>query len=131
MGTPVKIFQYKKVGRLSMTIAKRLHLKSADILLSPNAIIHLRNNHGKELNQIGMTPLDFVKFVVSNFNQVRKGTGDSYLLVVYHEKLSKISAIELKNIDGTDYWNVNTACPMRLDFIDKKPLLWQENAPLG
>lgn len=37
-----------KIGRISWTIARQAHIKSADIVISDNYLRHIANKHDKE-----------------------------------------------------------------------------------
>ena len=86
---------YIRVGRLKMNIAKAAHLKSADIYVSENYIKHIENKHHVELTKIGFTAFDFVTHICDKYNQIREGSDDSYLLVLYNEKLPYVASISL------------------------------------
>ncbi len=112
-----------------MTIARAIHQKSADIFVSENHLKHIGNKHANELRQIGLTAKDLVSYVCQNFNQIRKGSGNSILLVVYNAKLPFVAAIELNLGLRNEFWEVKTAEPRRTSAVDKKALLWQEAKP--
>lgn len=81
--------------------------------------------------QIGLSALDFVKYIVSNFNQIRTGQEHSLLLVVYNSELPKVAAISLNLSLNKDFWEIKTALPMRKAALDNRELLWsRERTPL-
>ena len=49
-----------KVGRLKLTIARKINRKCADIYLTPNYLKHIERRHKKELEKIGLSAIDFV-----------------------------------------------------------------------
>ena len=114
----------KKIGRLGQSIARQIHKKCANIYITNDHIVHISNVHKKELEQIGMSAFDYVKFVVDNYNQIRQGSADSLLLVVYNDKLSHTAAIALNYSIKDGFWEVKTAQPRRASEIKKKKLLW-------
>ena len=65
------------------------------LYISQNHLRHISTKHGIELEKIGLSSMGLVKFIFDNFNQIRKGSGESYLLVVYDDKLSNVAAIQL------------------------------------
>ncbi|MBQ7531714.1 MAG: hypothetical protein IJT12_08390, partial [Paludibacteraceae bacterium] len=79
--------------------------------------------HGKELRTIGLTAFDFVKFICSSYNEVRKGEGNSMLLFVHRPHTSNMAAIEVHKefIQGRSVYKINTAAP-----IDTKQLCLKE-----
>lgn len=113
-----------KIGRLRFTIAKKINRKCADIYLSSNYQKHIERRHKKELEQIGLSAVDFVKTVAKGFNQIREGTGNSILLVIFNDDLNYTAGIDL-SLSG-DHWEVKTAEPRRREDIEKRKLLWEK-----
>lgn len=115
---------YTKIGRLKSTIAKKAHIKCADIYVSENYLKHIQLQHGNELKSLGITPLDFVKLICTSFNEIRQGSGDSVLLVMFNNNLSYVAGIALNYSVEDDFWEVKTAEPRRLRTIKNKALIW-------
>lgn len=87
--------QYIKVGRIRMNSWATEVLSAYDIIIYESELIHIKNRHGKELQTIGMTAFDFVKFIISNYNEVRQGTKNTLLLCVHRPRTSNMAAIEV------------------------------------
>lgn len=119
-------YPFLKVGRLKKSIADKAHIKSADIYVTEDHLRHIYNYHGKELSTMGFSAMDFVKTIVSNFNQIRIGSGNSYLLVIYDEKSSvqHTAAISINYIVKKGIWEVKTAQPRSVQSIKKKKRIW-------
>ncbi len=115
---------YTKVGRLKSTIARQAHLKCADIYVSENYLAHIQLQHGDELKSLGIAPFDFLKLISENFNEIRQGSGDSVLLVMYNKSLSYVAGIALNYSVKDGFWEVKTAEPRRLRTIQKKAQIW-------
>ena len=115
---------YLKVGRLKATIAQKAHLKCADIYVSENYLKHIQLQHGNELQSLGIAPFDFVKLICGHFNEIRRGSGDSVLLVIYNHNLSYVAGIALNYSVKDGFWEVKTAEPRRLRTIQKKAQIW-------
>lgn len=113
-----------KIGRLRFTIARKINRKCADIYLSSNYQKHIERRHKKELEQIGLSATDFVRTVAKGFNQIRDGTGNSILLVIFNDDLNYTAGIDL-SLSG-DHWEVKTAEPRRREDIEKRKLLWEK-----
>lgn len=114
------------IGFLKKDVAKAIGITPGYIKVSANYLKHIKNKHGDQLKYFGFSPKDFLKFIVENFNQVYKGSGDSYLLVVYDEIYPKVLAIELNIIIKEKFWEVKTAQPRRCNFFNKKTLLYKK-----
>ena len=113
-----------KVGRLKMTVARKINKKCADIYLTPNYLKHIERRHKTELEKVGFSAIDFVKAVVKGYNQIRKGSGDSILLVIYNGDLHYTAGIDLCLLGS--HWEVKTAEPRKTADILKRKLLWEK-----
>ena len=115
---------YIKVGRLKSTVAKKAHLKCADIYVSENYLKHIQIQHGGELKSLGIAPIDFVKLICDNFNEIRQGTGDSVLIIINNNNLAYVAGIALNYSLEKGFWEIKTAEPRRVKTIKNKALIW-------
>lgn len=116
---------YIRVGRLKMNVAKAAHLKSADIYVSENYLKHIEKKHKSELQTLGINAYSYVKLIVDNYNQIRQGSDDSVLLVIFREgNYHDVAAIKLTYISRKDIWEVKTAQPRNTKDVLKRKLLW-------
>lgn len=113
---------YTKVGRLKQPIAKEISRKAAYIYVDDYHLKHIENKHQHELSSVGLDAFNFVKLVVGGFNQIRKGSGNSILLVIYNGK-PKVVAIELNYSIKKGFYEVKTATIMSKKSIERKDLL--------
>jgi len=113
-----------KVGRLKLTIARKIKRKCADIYLTSNYLKHIERRHKTELEKLGLTAVDFVITVVKNYNQIREGSNDSILLVIFNGELNYTAGIDLC-LSG-EHWEVKTAEPRKTIDIVKRKLLWKK-----
>lgn len=109
------------VGKLTEEIARQIRREAGDVFLDQKGITHIKERHSEELEQIGFTAIDFVKYVLSNFNEVRQARGSAIFLIVSNG-LSKTACIRLF---GTNEYHVETAAVMRKSFFNEKKLLWK------
>ena len=100
-----------RVGRLKLTVARKINRKCADIYLSSNYLKHIERRHKTELEKVGLSAIDFVKAVIKGYNQIREGSGDSILLVIFNGNLNHTAGIDLC-LSG-EYWEVKTAEPRK------------------
>jgi len=116
--------KFFKVGRIRYNSWATKVLKACDIVIYERELVHIDTKHHKELNEIGMRAFDFVKFVVSNFNTIFKGSDNSYLLAFVNDKTSKIAAIELTITEDTkEAYKIKTATPINTERLSNKKLL--------
>lgn len=117
---------YIKVGRIKSTIAQDAHIKCADIYISENQIKHISARHNLELQQLGMTVEQYIKYIIDNYNQIRKGAGDSILLVVFNNSNNKhdSAAMALNYSIEKEFWEIKTAQPRKTDDILKRKKIW-------
>ena len=126
-------FPYIKVGNISTQVAAQAFqqshtkLQSGDIFITMNQLKHIKNEHGEQLENLGMMPLDYVKFVCQNFNQIRKAQKDSILLVVSNKFLNKTAIIDLNFALNREkgFWEIKTAEPRRNSSVKNKALIWE------
>lgn len=118
---------YIEVGRISISIAKAIGRKPAKIYVSRNQIQHIIQRHGKDLEPFGLSVIDYIRFVCENYNQIRIGTNNSILLLVYSNDLNHTACIDLNfSIDiKHGFWEIKTAGPRRSSAVNKKALLWE------
>jgi len=118
---------YAVVGRLSMTIAKAIRHKSATVKIHRHYLQHIKLRHFEDLAAVGFDAETFVALVVTNFNQIREGSGNSLLLIIYNG-IPKVTAIELTYVlnEHESFYEVKTATVMRKEKLRKKKLLWEK-----
>ncbi len=119
-----------KLGEISKSIEKQTKglIKSGDICINDYHIGHISKDHLKELNQIGIDPLGYVKYIVSNFTEIRDSSDNSFILVSPHnsEKLRNVAAISMEYVDDGEYWEICTAQPRSIKRLEKKKLIWSK-----
>ena len=107
-------FGYYKVGRITATIARKAHIKCADIVIDDNHIRHIEVWHGKELFALGMNAFDYVSMVAKGYSEIRKNKLNSILLVKKNKyRDSDTITMELTLNDKLNFWEVKTAQPRR------------------
>ena len=111
--------EFRKVGRLSPAIAKKIGVKAGDIMIDSHAITHLMKNHKAQLEELGVSAEMFVRMVVATFNMVYSGHEDR-LLLVCSDGLTHYNTVVIAIIRNKGFWEVVTACPRRIDFFKNK-----------
>ena len=116
---------YYKIGRIRMNSWASKCLAVCDIVIYETELVHIHHRHHKELQAVGMDAFDFVKFIVSNYNQIYKGRANTYKLVVHRTNTSDMAAIELHkiNFNGVEMYKINTATPVKTKQLCKEELL--------
>ena len=115
---------FYKIGKIRYGSWANKILKAYDIVVSERDLVHIQNEHNTELEAIGLTAFDFVKYIADNFNKIYKGSGNSVLLVVWREKTSYTAAIELYLTKQNDVYKIKTALPMNTVTLSKKKLFY-------
>lgn len=113
------------VGRIKFNSWATPTLKARDIIINEKELIHIEKRHSTEINSAGMNAFDFVVFIANNFNEIRKGSGESILLVVKRNNISNMAAIELVNIveNGKECYKIKTASMINNEKLKLKKLL--------
>ena len=114
--------KYYVVGRIKYRSWATAVLKVRDIIVYESELVHIYNDHKKELSKIGMTAFDFVNFIIDNYNEIREGTKNSVLLVVRRENISNYAALELF-LAEKEMYKIKTATPIKNAQLLKKKLL--------
>lgn len=114
-----------KVGRVKKGSWANRCLKATDIVVYDSELVHIYKNHGKELEPLGMKAFDYVQFVVTHFQRIYKGSGNSFILVVPRQRTSSTAAIELhiESINNKEVYKIKTANPIDTERLSSKVLL--------
>lgn len=130
MDTIAKVInEYLFLGKIKKNIAQSAKIKDGEIYVSRNTLQHIKNNHGKELSQLGLSAFDFVKTIVENFNQINKPSNGKtgVWLVIYNNDLSKIAVIDLNFSLKKGFWEVVSARPMAGKRLNNEEyILWKK-----
>ena len=114
-----------KIGRIGMTVARQAHIKAADIVIDPNHIRHIDNEHKAELESLHISALTYVKTIANFFTEIRQRPRNAVLLVLENEhRPADTLTAELTLNEHTHQWEVRTAQP-RSD-VEKDRLLWRK-----
>lgn len=119
-----------RIGEISKLIEKQTKglIKSGDICINDYHLkSHIPDKHYKELSQVGMDPLEYVRYIASNFTEIREGSNKSFLLVSPHhnKEYKNVAAITMEYVADGDYWEVCTAQPRSIKRLEKKRLIWK------
>lgn len=114
------------MGRIRRNSWANSVLGAYDVMVSEQELVHIHNRHATELQRIGMTAFDFVKFILDNYNAIYKGSGTSFLLVVKRPVLSSQAAIELTVISRKNQYQIKTATPVKTKQIVTKKALCEK-----
>lgn len=122
-----KIFEI--IGFIPVSLASKIGRESGLIAINEKGIEHINERHSAELAKLGITALDFSRFIADHFNEIRKGTKNELFIVVRSEKTPKSAVIRLKETEDGKYYYVETATPMKSSYLNKKELLWIRHTP--
>lgn len=116
---------YYKIGRIKMLVARAAHIQSADIYVNATALRHIYAMHGMELEKLGYSPLQYVKYVAAEFNQLWQAKNGRVLVVVKTNKADSM-VMELVKVSNKDKgrWEICTACRRNHEYFKNKKLLW-------
>ena len=120
---------FYKVGKIRYNSWATKVLRAYDIVVSERELLHIQNNHYAELEQLGMTAFDFVKYIFVNFNEIYAGKDGSQILVVKREKLSQRAIVELILVDKK--YRIKTATPIETKRLYKMKLLLSNFCKVG
>ena len=123
---------YIKVGRITLPIARKAHVKCADIMIDNRHIEHINKKHKVELEALGISAMDFVKIIATTFGEIRQAPNDALDLVTTNSEGRKFVAVVTLNYNyKKQFWEIRTAIPVRTAVIKSRKLLWKrERTPL-
>lgn len=114
------------VGSIPKTTAKQIGLSDrTPIWINDKILRHIEDNHRPELARMRTTAVAFVHKVVSNFDSVRKQSGDTLLLAIEGVSTSMVTYIKLERA-SENYWRVKSAHIRPTEQLNKFTLLWQK-----
>ncbi len=106
-----------------MTISKQAHIHCANIVIDYAHLIHIGKEHIQELTQLNITAYDYVKLICSNFNEIRKGTGNSIMLIRRNPiPPHDTCCIRLEYNIPKNTWFIKTAQPR--EHVENRQLIW-------
>lgn len=112
---------YVLLGRITQSVASEIK-SPAGYIYADRGNTHL-NKHRPETNENGIS---FAKRVIEKFNQVRQGSGDSFLLVIYNEKISQVVAVQVAPLKNKFCYEVKSVLIMRKKSLTGKSILWEK-----
>ncbi|MBR4919219.1 MAG: hypothetical protein IKZ52_08395 [Bacteroidales bacterium] len=123
---------YIKVGRITLPIARKAHVKCADIMIDNDHIWHIQHKHCKELEMLGIDALNFVKLIASNYHEIRKAPDEALDLIIQNTEGNNFVAVVTLNYNfKKQFWEIRTAIPVRTAVVKSRKLLWKrERTPL-
>ena len=114
---------FYKVGKIRYGSWANKALNAYDIIVYERELVHIQNEHGAELETVGFTAFDFVKFIVSNFNEIYEGNVGRKMLVVKREKVSNYAVVELSFDEKKKFYKIKTALSVKTKRLISKKLL--------
>jgi len=115
---------YIKMGRITMSIARKAHVKCADIMIDNRHIEHINKKHRVELDTLGISAIDFVKLIVTSFGEIRQAPDDALDLVAINSEGKNFVAVVTLNYNyKKKFWEIRTALPMRTAVVNSRKLL--------
>ena len=114
---------YEKVGKLNKSVADAIKRESADICIDKSHLRHILEKHGKELTQLGLTPIMFIDMVMAHYNRIYKAREEALFLVLYG-RLPKVIVIEM--VIEMGFYKIKTATVMSKIFLKRQKLLWKK-----
>lgn len=123
---------YIKVGRITLSIARQAHVKCADIMIDNRHVEHINKKHRVELDTLGISAIDFVKMITTNYGEIRQAPDDALDLVVTNSEGKNYVAVVTLNYNyKKKFWEIRTALPVRTAVVYSRKLLWKrERTPL-
>lgn len=104
--------------------AKKLGVKAGDIIITEKTLIHIQEEHGHQLEQLGLGVMDYLRHIFSDYSRIYQGSNHSILFVVYSDRLSNVAAIAMNYTESK--WIVRTAFPASQRYLRNKKILYEK-----
>ena len=119
------------VGEINKQIAREANIPAGGIFITKAVLEHIDMRHKEEIAKMHLSTEEFVSKVVANYSEIRKGSGDSYLLTVPSKRTAKVAAMSLEiRLDARyKFWLIKTAYPIDTRRITSKQLVYQKKKP--
>lgn len=79
------------------------------------------------LEQLGLTKEQYIRFIASNFNQIRRGRYKNTVVLAFcDEDLDHIAAVHLVFDKNENYWLVKSVRVSRKEFFKEEDLIWEK-----
>lgn len=118
-------------------------IKAADICMyDENLYTHINKGHS-DMTELDTDMITYVNYVIKNFFEIRRGTGESFMLIAkpqfVHRKTGNaqksmnIAYIELQKNQITTagttytYWEVKSGHPRRKKNLKKNEVIWRKS----
>ena len=115
-------------------ITEEMNLSPAPIRIAEGndnyGLSHIELRHGSQLRDNGFaSAYDFVEYVSTNFESIRQGVGDTYLLEAHNEHNDTLF---IKLVKDLGYWKIISGGVFKLSYSKKKKEIYSgsDNRPL-
>ena len=115
-------------------ITEEMNLSPAPIRIAEGndnyGLSHIELRHGSQLRDNGFSSAyDFVEYVSENFESIREGIGDTFLLEVHNEHNDTLF---VKLVKDLGYWKIISGGVFKLSYSKKKKEIYSgsDNRPL-
>ena len=129
--------EYEQLGTFSKSqlTAIRKHYKIPEDAKRIRANISNTIKHNKQhlgqiehyLEELGLTKEKYIRFIASNFNQIRRGKMDKTVVLAFcGEDLDHVAAVHLVFDMNENYWMVKSVRASRKQFFEENDLIWEK-----
>lgn len=79
------------------------------------------------LERLGLTKERYIRFIASNFNQIRRGRFENTVVLAFcDEDLDHVAAVHLVFDKNENYWMVKSVRASRKEFFEEDDLIWEK-----
>lgn len=129
--------EYERIGMFSKSAIKAIR-KHYDI---PEDAKNIRANmtntlkHNKKhleeiepyLEELGLTKENYIRFIASRFNQIRRGNFPKTVVLAVSEKsLNHVAAVHLVFDKNENFWMIKSVRAERKQFFEENDLIWKK-----
>ena len=79
------------------------------------------------LEELGMTKENYIRFIASNFNQIRLGNLPKTVVLAFSGKeLNHVAAVHLVFDKNENFWMIKSVRAERKQFFEENKLIWEK-----
>ena len=78
------------------------------------------------LEELGLTKENYIRFIASNFNQIRRGNAPKTVVMAFAgEELNHVAAVHLVFDRNENFWMIKSVRAERKQFFEEGDLIWE------
>ena len=118
--------KYYSVGVITNKVAKEANIPAGIITINAKQLSHIESKHKTQLRPLGLSAVDYIKYICQNYDTITKNNDGSYMLVKtnYDKASATFCMIEMTINLKHGKWLITTAEPKDDPIRNKNTIIW-------